>query len=56
MKKYTLYLLLAALAPLFSSCEIIGDIFQAGVVGGVLITLLIIGGIIWLITRGRGKS
>ena len=40
----------------FSSCQAIGDIFKAGVWVGVLVVVAVIAVIIWLVTRGSGKS
>jgi hypothetical protein len=39
-----------------TSCEIIGNIFEAGVWTGVIAILLVIGLIIWLIGRLFGRS
>jgi hypothetical protein len=39
---------------LLSSCAVIGGIFKAGVWVGILIVVVIIGLIVWLISRGRG--
>jgi hypothetical protein len=49
---YFFVLLFLATAAL-TGCEIIGDIFQAGVWTGVLLVILIIGGIVWLLTRSK---
>jgi hypothetical protein len=38
---------------LLSSCELIGDIFKAGVWVGVIIVVAVIALIFWLIGRGR---
>lgn len=38
---------------LLSSCELIGDIFQAGIWVGVIIVVAVIALIFWLIGRGR---
>ena len=46
--------LLLAITSL-SSCEVIADIFKAGVWVGVLIVVGILALIIWLISRGRRK-
>jgi hypothetical protein len=43
-------------AMLMSGCTIVGGIFKAGVWVGVLLVLLVIGFIIWLVTRRSGKS
>jgi len=39
-----------------SSCELVGDIFKAGVWVGVLVVVAIIGLIIYLISRVSGKK
>ena len=39
-----------------SSCELIGDIFQAGVWSGIIMVVLVVGLIIWLVTRAGRKS
>jgi hypothetical protein len=49
-------LLLIFLMFLLNSCAVVGGIFKAGVWVGVLIVVFIIGIIIWLVTRGSGKS
>jgi hypothetical protein len=54
MKSYLPFLLVIAIF-LFSSCAVVGGIFKAGVWGGVLLVVFIIGIIVWLVTRG-GKS
>jgi hypothetical protein len=41
---------------LLSSCAIVGGIFKAGIWVGMLIIVFIIGIILWLVTRGSGKS
>jgi hypothetical protein len=45
----TLFLLVATL----SSCEAIGTIFKAGVWSGIIIVALILGIIIYFVSRGR---
>jgi len=52
MKTYLLRTILLLLV-LFSvtSCELIGDIFQAGVATGIILFLLVIALIIWLVRR-----
>ncbi|MBC7851283.1 MAG: hypothetical protein H7Y31_16180 [Chitinophagaceae bacterium] len=47
------WLLLVMTVFLLPSCELIGDIFQAGVWVGVLIVVGIIGLIIYLFTRKK---
>lgn len=55
MKK--LYSVVALLAiTMLSSCELAGDIFQAGAYTGIFIVVIIIGLILWLLAKFRGKS
>ena len=54
MKKYSLFGLLAlAMVMTFSSCQVIGGIFKAGVWVGILLVVLVVGVILWLVGRGR---
>jgi hypothetical protein len=51
------YLILFLLSFTLTSCELIGDIFEGGVWTGIIITLLVIGVIIYGIAKlfgGRG--
>ncbi|WP_343701065.1 phosphatidate cytidylyltransferase [Chitinophaga sp.] len=52
MKKAA-YLLLLVLAVTLSSCDLVEGIFKAGVWTGLLIVALVLGLIIWLLSRGR---
>lgn len=36
-----------------TGCEAIGDIFKAGVWVGVLLVVLVIGIVVWLVTRSK---
>ncbi|HYH15831.1 MAG TPA: hypothetical protein VD794_11450 [Flavisolibacter sp.] len=36
-----------------SSCELIGDIFQAGMAVGIFVVVLIVALVIWLLSRFR---
>jgi len=46
---------LALIAALLSSgCELVGDIFQAGVWVGVIMVAVVVGLILMLVTRARG--
>jgi hypothetical protein len=56
MKKMLALLFLVLLMFLLDGCEVIGGIFKAGVWVGVLLVLVVIGVIVWLVTRGAGKS
>jgi len=55
MKNF-LYPVLLFVTVSLSSCELIGDIFKAGVWVGVLIVVAIIGLVIYLISRVSGKK
>lgn len=43
----------AMLLSLMASCEVIGDIFQAGMAVGIFIVIAVVVLIIWLISRFR---
>jgi hypothetical protein len=45
--------LLLAISIFTAGCELIGDIFQAGLVVGIIIVLIIVGIIGWIISRFR---
>jgi hypothetical protein len=54
MKQYSLlWLCLLAVAMTFTSCEIIGDIFQAGIWVGIILVVVIVLLILWLVGRFR---
>jgi uncharacterized membrane protein YkvI len=36
-----------------AGCELVGDIFEAGVWVGVILVILIVGLVVWLFARGR---
>ncbi|HVZ95761.1 MAG TPA: hypothetical protein VG847_02725 [Chitinophagaceae bacterium] len=58
MKKFnfiTVPSFLIALIFLLSGCQVIGDIFKAGVWAGVLGVVIIIVLIFWLISKRRNK-
>jgi hypothetical protein len=46
-------MLLLVLAVTLSSCELIGDIFQAGMAVGIIVVVAIVALIIWIISRFR---
>jgi hypothetical protein len=55
MKKYSLMAgLLGAMSLTLTSCEIIGDIFQAGMFVGIFVVVAVIALIIWLVRKTRG--
>ncbi|MFN2459009.1 MAG: hypothetical protein ABR502_12480 [Chitinophagaceae bacterium] len=54
MKQYSyLWMFLAAIVITLSSCEAIGDIFQAGMWVGVIVVVAVVALIIWLVSRFR---
>jgi hypothetical protein len=54
MKNYSLlWLGVLAMAMTFSSCEVVGGIFKAGMWVGILVVVLVVGLILWLVGRGR---
>lgn len=54
MKQYSLFGLLAlAMVMTFSSCQVVGGIFKAGVWVGILVVVFVVGLILWLVGRGR---
>lgn len=55
--KNSFYVLLFVLISIsLSSCELVGDIFKAGVWVGVLVVVAVIGLIIFLISKVSGKK
>jgi len=56
MKKLQLFSVLALLLSL-SSCQLVGDIFKAGVWAGVLMVVVVVGLVIFLIAKlfGGGR-
>ncbi|QJB30495.1 phosphatidate cytidylyltransferase [Chitinophaga oryzae] len=55
MKKLS-YLLLVMIAISMASCEVVGGIFKAGVWTGIFIVALVVGLIIYFITRGSRRD
>ena len=55
MKKSVLYLV-AMCVLFFSSCSIVGGIFKAGMVWGIILVVVIVAAIIALITRGGNRK
>jgi hypothetical protein len=53
MKKVNILPVLLAAIVLLSSCEMIGDIFKAGVYIGVFIVVIVIVLVLWLIRKIR---
>ena len=52
MKQLT-YGMLVFLSMALTSCEVIGGIFKAGVWTGVLVVVIVVGLIIYLVSRSR---
>ena len=44
---------LLLISTMLAGCELVGDIFEAGVWVGVILVVLIIGLVVWLFSRGR---
>lgn len=56
MKQLTSYQVLAFLAVFaltFTGCEIVGDIFQAGMWVGVIVVAIVVSLVVWLINKAR---
>ena len=47
-------LLILVLAVMSAGCELIVDIFQAGLVVGVILVLLVVGVVVWIARKLRG--
>ena len=47
------FALLVISTVMLAGCELVGDIFEAGVWVGVLLVILIVGLVVWLFARGR---
>jgi hypothetical protein len=56
MKKFITYSFLLALALNLSGCAVIGGIFKAGAVVGVIAVVVVIVVLIWIISLFRGKN
>ena len=48
-----LFVFLLLSPVVLTGCEVIGDIFKAGVWVGVVLVMLVIGIIVWLVTRSK---
>lgn len=53
MKKISIYVFL--LACTLSSCSVVGGIFKAGMVWGIILVVLIVAAIVALIAKGSRK-
>ncbi len=57
MKQLTSFQVIAFLSAfmlVFSGCELIGDIFQAGMWVGIILVVLVVGLVMWLVRKARG--
>lgn len=56
MKKQTIILSSLAFAMLsLTGCSVVEGIFKAGMVWGIILVFLVVFGLVYLFTRGRGK-
>ncbi|MDE3249413.1 MAG: hypothetical protein KGO82_12175 [Bacteroidota bacterium] len=55
-KTSVVWAMLAGLLVTTSSCEAIAGIFKAGMWTGILVVVIIIGLIIWLVSRAGGNK
>lgn len=55
MKNSHLLLIIFALLTM-NGCSVIGDIFKAGAVTGIIAVIIVIAIVIWLISLFKGKS
>jgi uncharacterized membrane protein YkvI len=53
MNQAITFALLLISTMMLAGCELVGDIFEAGIWVGVILVVLIIGLVVWLFSRGR---
>ncbi len=54
MKHYTsLWLLVLAMSMTLTSCQVVGGIFKAGFWSAIIVVVIVVGLILWLVSRGR---
>jgi uncharacterized membrane protein YkvI len=53
MDRTLAFTLLVISTVMLAGCELVGDIFEAGVWVGVILVVLIVGLVVWLFARGR---
>lgn len=53
MRKFSILAFMMAIMSL-SSCQVIGDIFKAGVYVGIIVVILVVAIIIWIIRKISG--
>ncbi|MBP8066952.1 MAG: hypothetical protein KAY27_00175 [Pedobacter sp.] len=54
MKRYIPLSLIALFCSVLTSCELIGDIFKAGMWTGVIVVVLVVALVIWLVSKVFG--
>ncbi|MEJ5993043.1 hypothetical protein WG904_01340 [Pedobacter sp. Du54] len=54
MRRYIPLSLVALVCSVLTSCELIGDIFKAGMWTGVIVVVLVIALVIWLVSKVFG--
>lgn len=53
MNQAVAFTLLVISTTMLAGCELVGDIFEAGVWVGVILVILVIGLVFWLFSRSR---
>jgi uncharacterized membrane protein YkvI len=53
MNKIITFTLLVISTMMLAGCELVGDIFQAGVWMGVILVILVVGLVVWLFSKAR---
>jgi uncharacterized membrane protein YkvI len=53
MNQAVAFTLLVVSTMMLAGCELVGDIFEAGVWVGVILVILVIGLIVWLFSKAR---
>jgi hypothetical protein len=53
MNQAVAFALLVISTTMLIGCELVGDIFEAGVWVGVILVILVVGLAVWLFSRGR---
>ncbi|MFY0256057.1 phosphatidate cytidylyltransferase [Chitinophaga sp. 30R24] len=54
--KHLTYLMLVSIAMVLGSCALIGGIFKAGIWTGIILVAIVVGLIIFLISRGNKRG
>ena len=53
MNKIIALTLLIVSTSILAGCELVGDIFEAGVWMGVILVILVVGLVVWLFSKAR---